>query len=107
MTKKINKQQIFVFADWLGLEAPTLMGTLNYERLRGKEIFSFEYDNTWLKSPHVQILDPDLQLYSGPQYLDDDSKSNFGIFLGSSPDRWGRLLMRRREAAMARIEDRG
>jgi serine/threonine-protein kinase HipA len=44
-------------------------------------------------------------LYSGQQYL-NDSKSNFGIFMDSSPDRWGRLLMRRREAAMARLEGR-
>ncbi len=35
-----------------------------------------------------------------------DKKSNFGIFLDSSPDRWGRLLMRRREAALARQEKR-
>ena len=34
------------------------------------------------------------------------TKSNFGIFMDSSPDRWGRLLMRRREAAMARLEGR-
>ncbi|MBN2595889.1 MAG: HipA domain-containing protein [Marinifilaceae bacterium] len=82
------------------------MGILSSERLRGKEIFSFEYDKIWIKSPHIQILDPDLQLYSGPQYINDENKSNFGIFLDSSPDRWGRLLMRRREAALARIEDR-
>jgi len=31
---------------------------------------------------------------------------NFGVFLDSSPDRWGRLLMRRREAAIARAEGR-
>lgn len=106
MNKKSSKQQIFVYADWLNLQTPTLMGILSSERLRGKEIFSFEYDKIWIKSPHIQILDPDLQLYSGPQYINDENKSNFGIFLDSSPDRWGRLLMRRREAALARIEDR-
>src|SRR6202008_3430673 len=51
------------------------------------------------------MLDPDLQLYSGPQYLPEE-KSNFGIFLDSSPDRWGKLIMRRREAALARLEKR-
>lgn len=33
-------------------------------------------------------------------------KLNFGLFLDSSPDRWGRLLMRRREAIMAKRENR-
>ena len=51
------------------------------------------------------MLDPDLQLYPGRQYL-DSTKSNFGIFLDSSPDRWGRQLMRRREAIRARQEGR-
>jgi len=29
-------------------------------------------------------------------------RPNFGLFLDSSPDRWGRVLMQRREAALAR-----
>ena len=51
------------------------------------------------------MLDPSLQLFSGLHYLNED-QDNFGIFLDSSPDRWGRILMRRREAALARNEDR-
>ena len=101
-----NKRSVFVYADWESLKGPILMGTLSATHLRGKEIFSFEYNNDWLKSEYVQILDPDLQLYSGLQYLGDEKKSNFGIFLDSSPDRWGRILMRRREAAIARTEER-
>jgi serine/threonine-protein kinase HipA len=46
-----------------------------------------------------------LQLFSGSQYAKDE-KQNFGVFLDSSPDRWGRILMKRREAAMARSEKR-
>lgn len=99
------KKAILVFADWIGLPKPTLMGTLHSTRARGKEIFSFEYDDDWLKSEHIQNLDPDLQLYTGQQYL-PEGKSNFGIFLDSSPDRWGRVLMERREAAIARKEER-
>src|SRR5690606_11245065 len=90
---------------WRGMEAPMLMGVLKAIPSRGHEIFSFEYAEDWLSSEYAQHLDPDLQLYAGPQYLRDE-KSNFGIFLDSSPDRWGRLLMRRREAAMARTEGR-
>ena len=81
------------------------MGVLYSERLKGKELFSFEYDKDWLQNGASQLLDPHLQLYSGLHFLSDEQE-NFGIFLDSSPDRWGRILMRRREAVMARTEDR-
>ena len=101
-----KKRIIQVFTDWQTMSEPQLMGFLSAIQIRGKEIFSFEYDKEWLRlNPDKYNLDPDLKLYSGPQYL-NDTKSNFGIFMDSSPDRWGRLLMRRREAAMARLEDR-
>ncbi|WP_436515454.1 type II toxin-antitoxin system HipA family toxin [Ekhidna sp. To15] len=100
------KRKIYVYADWEEINGPLFMGILSSELLRGKEIFSFEYDDTWLKSKHAQTVDPDLQLYTGPQYLNEENKSNFGLFLDSSPDRWGRVLMQRREAAEARLNDR-
>ncbi len=43
---------------------------------------------------------------SGPQYLGATDRPNFGIVLDSSPDRRGRLLMQRREAAQGREEGR-
>jgi len=96
---------IYVFADWSGLNGPLFIGTLRVESIRGNEVFSFEYDDKWLRSDQLFVLDPDLNYYSGPQYLQDD-KPNFGLFLDSSPDRWGRVLMRRREAFLARMENR-
>lgn len=105
MAKNIQERSILVYADWVGLEQATLMGTLLATYARGKEVFSFEYDEAWLQSKNAQNLDPDLQLYSGQQFLRDE-KRNFGIFLDSSPDRWGRVLMDRREAVLARQEER-
>jgi serine/threonine-protein kinase HipA len=99
------QKQIYVYADWPGLGGSKLMGVLKVSLTRGKEIFNFEYDDDWLKSAPAQVLDPDLRLYTGPQYL-IEGKINFGIFLDSSPDRWGRLLMKKREAATARKEGR-
>ncbi|MBW2736494.1 MAG: type II toxin-antitoxin system HipA family toxin [Deltaproteobacteria bacterium] len=96
---------IEVCADWEGLAEPTLMGRLFATPSRGKEIFSFEYDRAWLAGSERQKLDPTLGLYSGPQYP-SSKRVNFGIFLDSCPDRWGRVLMRRREAQMARAEGR-
>ena len=105
MAKTVHQRSILVYASWVGLAQSTLMGTLRSTQVRGKEVFLFEYANTWLQSGNVQSLDPDLQLYSGQQYL-GEGKSNFGIFLDSSPDRWGRVLMDRREALLARTEER-
>ena len=102
---KTERRTLFVYAHWAGFDKPTLMGMLYSSLSKGKELFSFEYDTAWLKLPESRAIDPDLQLYSGPQYLKDE-KSNFGMFLDSSPDRWGRLLIRRKEAALARKENR-
>ncbi|WP_298954767.1 type II toxin-antitoxin system HipA family toxin [uncultured Nonlabens sp.] len=100
-----ERREILVYAHWVGFNEPTLMGILYASLNKGKELFSFEYNAEWLKLKEATAIDPDLQLFSGPQYLNVD-KSNFGIFLDSSPDRWGRLLMRRKEAALARKEER-
>ncbi|PCJ80583.1 MAG: toxin HipA [Flavobacteriales bacterium] len=77
------------------------MGILRSEKSKGEEVFSFEYSESWLKSGYAQEIDPDLKLYAGTQYV-NDGKSNFGLFLDSSPDRWGRMLMERREAIISR-----
>lgn len=106
MSTKNTARNIIVFAHWEGLKEPIIIGNLQAQLLRGKEIFSFEYNNKWLQSNHVQSLDPDLLMFKGRQYLNDDIKPNFGMFLDSSPDRWGRILMRKREAALARKEER-
>ncbi len=105
MNKKSARRDLYVYADWKEINGPSLIGVLHSELLRGKEVFSFEYEQEWLQEGFAQVLDPDLTLYSGLHYLNDD-KANFGAFLDSSPDRWGRILMRRREAALARKEGR-
>ena len=98
-------KKILVYADWKELGGATLMGTLQAEQVRGKEIFSFSYEKEWLETGSALLLDAHLGLYAGPQYNNDD-KPNFGLFTDSSPDRWGRVLMERREALNARKENR-
>ncbi|MGI6311715.1 MAG: type II toxin-antitoxin system HipA family toxin [Bacteroidales bacterium] len=105
MGQRNDIRNIYVYAHWVGMKEPVLMGELKAAFVRGKEIFSFSYAEKWLKSRFSQILDPELLLYSGSQYA-DDKKPNFGVFLDSSPDRWGRILMKRQEAATARYEGR-
>lgn len=100
-----NRKNIFVYADWMGLQATQFMGMLSSDVVRGTEIFSFSYEPKWVEDSNRYQLDPDLQLYKGPQYVKSE-KLNFGVFLDSCPDRWGRVLMDRREAQIARQENR-
>lgn len=95
-----NKTDIYVYAHWKEMFEPKIIGILSAQQAKGKKAFSFEYDKEWLKSEQKFILDPDIQLYGGPQY--PNQKENFGIFLDSMPDTWGRTLMKRREAQSAR-----
>ncbi|MBT6765649.1 MAG: type II toxin-antitoxin system HipA family toxin, partial [Prolixibacteraceae bacterium] len=94
-------KKILVFADWVGLPSVLKIGILRSEKSKGEEVFSFEYNDEWLSSGFAQVIDPDLRLFGGAQYL-NVNKPNFGLFLDSSPDRWGRMLMERREAIIAR-----
>jgi serine/threonine-protein kinase HipA len=103
MSGKQKSVQVYVDTD--GTAGPVLMGTLYAQSGGGQEIFSFEYDPEWLETDQAFAFDPDLQLLRGPQYP-AQSRNNFGIFLDSSPDRWGRLLMQRRENLRARQEGR-
>lgn len=104
MNKTLQKN-INVYAHWVGLDRPMLMGLLHAAAGRGKEVFSFTYDFDWLRRRQSYALDPSLQLLQGVQYA-PVGQANFGLFLDSSPDRWGRFLMNRREAQLAREEDR-
>ena len=100
-----GQRRIEVVADWAALQGPRRVGELTATPARGKEVFAFEYDKAWLAAAPRQQLDPALVQYGGPQYP-AKSRDNFGMFLDSSPDRWGRVLMRRREAQLARAEGR-
>lgn len=100
-----QKKSIYVYGDWENLNGPKLIGTLFSQSLKNKEIFSFEYNPAWLKENAISFFDPDLQFYSGRQFLEQD-KNLFGVFTDSCPDRWGRVLMTRREAILAKEEGR-
>ena len=95
-----TKTNIYVYAHWKGMPEPKLIGILSAQQAKGKKAFSFEYDREWLNSEQRFMLDPDIQLYGGPQY--PNQKENFGIFLDSMPDTWGRTLMKRRAAQWAK-----
>lgn len=100
-----NVERVYVYENWKG-HTPSKIGTLYVDGGKGKEIISFEYDEKWLADLENAVLfDPDLALFRGRQYAPVD-KSMFGVFADSCPDRWGRLLMKRREAILAKKEER-
>ncbi|MHB1148520.1 MAG: type II toxin-antitoxin system HipA family toxin, partial [Lutibacter sp.] len=97
MAKK--KFDIYVYAHWQGMDVPLEMGILSAHFGKGKKAFSFQYNKDWIKSKHQVLIDPDIQFFSGPQF--PNNKENFGVFLDSMPDTWGKTLMKRRAAQEA------
>ena len=77
------------------------VGTLAHDRGQVR----FHYDRGWLADKTAFSLDPDLSLGDQP-YFPKPEAGNFGVFLDSSPDRWGQTLMKRREALRAKDEKR-
>ncbi len=99
-----NQKTIYVYDDFIE-ESPILMGTLYVNIIKGGESYSFEYDKDWLKKTSLKLtLDPELMPYSGRQY--PSGKNIFGLFADASPDRWGRVLMNKRERILAEKEGR-
>lgn len=100
----VNQKTIFVYDDF-STDQPVLMGSLYVNVIKGGESYSFEYDKSWLgKTGLALTLDPELMPYSGRQY--PTGKNIFGLFADASPDRWGRILMNKRERILAEKEGR-
>jgi serine/threonine-protein kinase HipA len=98
-------KDIFAYLDLPDYRAPLLIGVLHSEVMRGKETFSFTADAEWLSRTELYGIDPELLPFQGRQYP-RDGKTNFGLFLDSTPDRWGRKLIKRREMIAAKQEKR-
>jgi len=82
-----------------------LLGKLNVGLIKGSETYSFEYDKEWLsKNKLLFNLDPELLPFPGRQF--PTGKNIFGIFADASPDRWGRVLMNKRERLLAERENK-
>ncbi len=95
-----DKTNIWVYADLKGMIFPKCMGILSAQQTKGRKAFSFSYDAEWINSREQLLIDPDIVWYSGQQY--PNAKENFGVFLDSMPDTWGRTLMKRRAALHAK-----
>lgn len=95
-------ENIYVYLHRETMPEALFIGTLHVQQSKGRKTFSFEYDKAWLKNKEVFLLDPEIALFSGRQY--PSGHGNFGVFIDSMPDTWGRTLMKRRAAQIAKAE---
>jgi serine/threonine-protein kinase HipA len=91
--------QVWVDADFLTDKLQ--IGTLTHDR----GAIRFAYDPSWLQHPLSFAIDPDLSLGEGV-FHPKPEQGNFRVFDDSAPDRWGQMLMKRREALSAKDERR-
>lgn len=97
-----RRDQVVVHLDAPELGPNQRVGQLSRERSASKMVISFSYEPNWVAAKASFALDPSLHLYEGEQY----QAALPGIFADAAPDRWGRTLLERREALMARREGR-
>jgi len=90
--------EVWIDAEFTGLKH---IGQMHHEHGH----IRFEYTDTWLESPFRFNIDPHLTLNKG-SFHPRPEIGCFGMLLDSSPDRWGQLLMKRREAQEAKDENR-
>jgi serine/threonine-protein kinase HipA len=98
MTGQNESLEVWLDCD---LGPASLVGYLAHDRGQ----IRFQYDKAWLNDPRAFALDPDLSLDTHP-FFPKPALGNFGVFLDSSPDRWGQTLMKRREALQAKDQKR-
>lgn len=98
MSGQVRLMEVWLDCD---LGPPCLVGRLAHDRGQ----IRFHYDRGWLADGRAFAVDPDLSL-DDAAFFPKPEFGNFGIFLDSSPDRWGQTLMKRREALQAKDETR-
>lgn len=79
-------------------------GVLYSRRRRDVESATFRYDHSYLARPDSYPLDPMLPLGSGPFHT-PTTHSLFNAFADTSPDRWGRELVKRAERFRAQDQN--
>ncbi len=98
-------RRLHVYADFDWLKETEPVGELFYETSHGSDSYSFSFDEKWLERHGNVYLSADLTNYTGRQYTQHGSNI-FGCFSDTLPDRWGRILLLRREQIAAKEEKR-
>ena len=101
----MSEQRVAVILDDATFGAPVELGTLRREKGSGAEVLRFSYAEAWLRRRTAFPLDPELPLHPG-DFFSRLQSGMFGALRDTSPDRWGRVLMERREGVEARGQRR-
>ena len=96
--------EVWLDDDSLGTMAR--VGLLTRNSGRTGDAIRFAYDPVWLNAARSFELDHDLAMVGGAHYAPAGADQLTGAFQDCSPDRWGKMLMERREAIDAREQDR-
>lgn len=99
----MSDKKISVYINLNG--ADEFVGTLWAHFYRGKETSDFECSREWLSNRKAFSLELGLFLGAGKQ-VNPRKIPLFGSFSDSAPDTWGRILMRKYEAQLARENNR-
>lgn len=95
----VSKIQVWVSVNNEDVEA----GTLYHHFKEGVESATFYYTESYLARADAYALDPALPLEVGPLQTPEELPI-FNAFSDSSPDRWGRSLVKRAETLRAKEE---
>jgi len=98
-----DSRELIAVLDAAGF-GPRRPGGILRRRPGSRLLVSFEYARSWLDASDRFSLDPSLPLVPGEQFTVEGRLP--GVFSDTAPDRWGRRLLERREAANARLESR-
>lgn len=101
--------QLEVWVDDATLGGSARVGQLSKATSRTGDTISFEYDPGWLAeggSVRGFPLDHELYFNAGRQFAKAGAGELSGAFQDTSPDRWGKRLMDRREVIEAREQGR-
>ena len=91
---------------YLDTGEPLKIGYLYLDEVAGKEVFSFSYSTDYIERGNPSfIVDTSLFFDLARQPAPSD-RGLFGAIMDSCPDRWGRMLIKAKEEAMANKENR-
>jgi len=99
-----NRDTVVVHLDAADLGSDRQVGVLARARAASGPAIALGYADTWLADVGTFAIDPELPLYAGDHYARGGALP--GIFTDAAPDRWGRVLLERQEAHLARDEGR-
>ena len=97
--------EVTVELDAAELGGPARVGSLRRVPSATGGVVAFAYDAAWLARSDTFVIDPAHGLYPGDQYPRAGDTIATAL-TDAAPDRWGRMLLERREAGRAREEGR-